>query len=363
MTYLFFIQGEGRGHLTQALTLQEKLLSRGHQVLAFVVGNDHDVALPSFFTEQITSPILTIASPGFVVDKEGRGIKIISSALIAIKNLPRYWRSIQTIKKTIEQYQPDVLVSFYEPLAGQYYRIYKDSRPLFCLGHQYFIDSPSFKFPLSSKLPRLAFQFYNRLTAPSHSQKIALSFTKENDNPKKNFWVCPPLIRREIKQQKPSDNNFLLIYLLNAGYSRDIINWSTKHPDIKIEAFWNNPEQEVSYFGSNLIFHHLSGSKFISKLSDCHAYTSTAGFDSIAEAAYLQKQIMMVPTKNHFEQKCNAVDATRAKIAITSDNFNLSLITQKSTRSSSGLTTFKEWVDNYDNKIVNILENKNKYFT
>jgi len=358
MTYLFFIQGEGRGHLTQALTLQEKLLSRGHQVLAFVIGNSHGTELPSFFTEQVKKPILTIASPGFVVDKEGRGIKIISSALIAIKNLPRYWRSIQIIKKTIEKYQPDVLVSFYEPLAGQYYRIYKDSRPLFCLGHQYFIDSPAFKFPRGSKLPQLAFQFYNRLTAPSRSKKIALSFTEENDSPAKNLWVCPPLIRQEIKQQKTTDADFLLIYLLNAGYSRDIINWSAKHLDIKIEAFWNNPDQEISYFGSNLIFHHLSGSKFISKLSDCHAYTATAGFDSIAEAAYLQKQIMMVPTKNHFEQKCNAVDATRAKIAITSNDFNLSLLEQKSTNFSSGLMTFKKWVDNYDNKIIDLLENK-----
>lgn len=33
MKYMFIVQGEGRGHLTQALTLEERLRAEGHEVV------------------------------------------------------------------------------------------------------------------------------------------------------------------------------------------------------------------------------------------------------------------------------------------------------------------------------------------
>jgi len=359
MTYLFFIQGEGRGHLTQALTLKEKLESRGHRVLAAVIGANPEIILPAFFTAQIKVPLLIVASPGFVVDKEGRGIRIMASAARALRQLPEYRASLRSIKQTIKRYQPDALVSFYEPLVGQYYRLSRDRRPLFCFGHQYFLDSPAFKFPAGHILSRQAIKLYNRLAAPRRSVRIALSFTRAADAPGRNLFICPPLIRTAIKRQIPTDDGFLLIYLLNAGYGRDIISWGREHADVKIEAFWNKPEQETSRFGDNLIFHHLSGDKFIDRLAHCRAFMATAGFDSIAEAAYLQKDILMVPTEHHFEQRCNAVDAVRAGIATTTDSFNPSrLWDQTKTHSSSGLAAFKQWVDDYDDKIAGLLERR-----
>ena len=38
MKMLFIIQGEGRGHLTQALSLRRKLADEGHQVVGVLVG-------------------------------------------------------------------------------------------------------------------------------------------------------------------------------------------------------------------------------------------------------------------------------------------------------------------------------------
>jgi len=101
----------------------------------------------------------------------------------------------------------------------------------------------------------------------------------------------------------------------------------------------------------------LSGQKFIDRLAACQAYVSTAGFDSIAEAAFLEKNILMVPTKNHFEQKCNAIDARRAGLAVSADDFDLSLVTNnKKTHSDRSIKTYKEWVERSSDKIINILE-------
>ena len=38
MKILFIIQGEGRGHLTQALSLRQKLTDEGHQIVGVLVG-------------------------------------------------------------------------------------------------------------------------------------------------------------------------------------------------------------------------------------------------------------------------------------------------------------------------------------
>ncbi len=362
MKYLFFVQGEGRGHLSQALALKKKLEEHGHQILGVIVGVNYHAHLPNFFKKEINVPLFELASPGFTVDKKGKGINIFSTVLKTTWHFFLYLQSLREIKKITNSLNPDILINFYEVLAGNYYRFYHDQRPLFSIGHQYFIQAPAFKFPPKQYLARLAFRFYNHLNAPRGSIKIALSFTSEKDQLKRKLFICPPLIRQDIKNKIPANKNFILVYLLNSGYSESIKKWSQAHPQTKIEAFWDKLTPEKTTFGPNLTFNCLSGEKFITYLANCQAYASTAGFDSIAEAAYLQKTILMIPTKNHFEQKCNAQDAQRAKIAQSSENFNLSLITNEVTiNNSQALISFKNWVDNNDDKIVKILEKKDLF--
>ena len=53
MKYLFFVQTEGRGHLTQALSLAESLRKEGHEIVG-VIANDNPVRkIPNFFIEGI----------------------------------------------------------------------------------------------------------------------------------------------------------------------------------------------------------------------------------------------------------------------------------------------------------------------
>ncbi len=41
MKFLFIVQGEGRGHLTQAITLEEILRRNGHEVVEVLVGKSY----------------------------------------------------------------------------------------------------------------------------------------------------------------------------------------------------------------------------------------------------------------------------------------------------------------------------------
>ena len=49
MKFLFIVQGEGRGHFTQAITLEDMLLRNGHQVV-FLSAKVRHVPCPAFST-------------------------------------------------------------------------------------------------------------------------------------------------------------------------------------------------------------------------------------------------------------------------------------------------------------------------
>lgn len=53
-------------------------------------------------------------------------------------------------------------------------------------------------------------------------------------------------------------------------------------------------------------------------MAGCKAYASTAGFESVCEAMYLGKPILMVPA--HIEQDCNAYDAEKSGAGIISSD-------------------------------------------
>ena len=359
MKYLFFVQGEGRGHFSQALTLREKLESRGHTVTAMIIGSSGQKPVPVFFINQIKPiPFVVIDSPHFIADKKNKGVKIFLSSLLTVWQTPKYLKALKKINQTINLHQPDVLINFYESMAGNYYRFYRDPRPMFCIAHQYFIHHPAFNFPPLRLVAKLSFKFFNHFTAPRRATRLALSFSEESDQVEKRLFICPPLIRQAIKNETPKDEGFILTYLLNAGYGEEITAWCKNNPTQKVEAFWDKCTDAETHVSNNLIFHYLNGQKFIDHLAACSAYASTAGFDSIAEAAYLQKSVLMIPTKNHFEQKCNAADAERVGLAITAPEFDLSLLTEKlqKTHSLEAQQCFKKWVDNFDDKIVSILE-------
>ena len=95
MKYLFIVQGEGRGHMTQAISLRNKLFWSGHEVSSVIIGKSIRREIPSFFREKIKSQIQTVDSPNFVVDKNKR-INITKSILF---NLFYFRRHIKSLRK------------------------------------------------------------------------------------------------------------------------------------------------------------------------------------------------------------------------------------------------------------------------
>ena len=72
----FLVQAEGRGHMTQAISLFDILTKNGHEVICTFIGKSKRRQLPDFFKEKIKCPIIQIDSPNFVTDKYNKSIKL-----------------------------------------------------------------------------------------------------------------------------------------------------------------------------------------------------------------------------------------------------------------------------------------------
>ena len=74
--YILAVQGEGRGHMTQAISMYEMLIEQGHTVCAVILGSSGSRDVPKFFFEKIKAPIVQLQSPNFVCDKNNKSINV-----------------------------------------------------------------------------------------------------------------------------------------------------------------------------------------------------------------------------------------------------------------------------------------------
>jgi uncharacterized protein (TIGR00661 family) len=343
MKVMFTVQGDGRGHMTQAIALKEMLELGGHRVVAVLAGQNQSRTLPAFFTGAFNVPVEPFSSPGFTL-KHGKAISTLRSVLHFFANVRAYSRSLAAIEATIGRSQPDLIVNFLEPLAGYYNLRRRPKVPVLSVAHHFMFEHPRYPRVHKFGLQALGMRFYVRLTG-ANASRLALSFYPGEDLPERRIFVCPPILRRQLFELRPDPlGQYILVYLLNHGYETEIEAWHRQHPEVPIHCFYDKPgappEERRT---ANLTFHALHGEKYLRLMAGCLGVVCTAGFESISEAAYLGKRLLMVPVQNHPEQTVNALDAQLAGLGVYDKGFHLSrLLEPMNAKASAG---FKQWVD------------------
>lgn len=356
MKCLFIIQGEGRGHMTQALALRRMLRRAGHAVCAAVLGRNEQRAVPDFVLEKMDAPLSFVKSPTFTPDDDRRGIHLPATLWRGLRHLPTLPAALETIGDRIEQHQPDVVVNFFEPMAGLFYARYRPRVPMVAIGHQYMFLHPAYRFPPGQVLHRWTTRAFAQLTAWGATQRLALSLEPMPARP--GLIVMPPLLRDAVFDQ-PVDRRapFLLVYVLNAGYASDIVAWHRTRPEVPLHCFWDRPDAApVEPFDETLTFHRLDDAKFLSMMARAQGLATTAGFESMAEARYLGTPMQAVPVAGHFEQRCNAWDAERAGAGCRSRRFDLDHLLHFQEQYAAPPSSYHRWVESAETRFVAALE-------
>ncbi|MCU0434380.1 MAG: glycosyl transferase [Bacteroidia bacterium] len=354
MRVFFLIQGEGRGHLTQALAMQELLRGKGIEVCGAVVGSNKHREVPEFFKQRMSPVNVTLLpSPNFVKWKN-RGINLSGTAWQTITHLRRYRRSVKLLDTLIKSTQPDLIINFYEPLSALWKFIYRGKVPVVSIAHQYIMLHKRFTHPKGHWLDRQVLNGYTKFTAFRSSALLGLSFYPMSDDASKKLYTVPPLLRPEVMNQHPSRGNHFLVYMVNAGYLPDVVKWHEHHKGLEFHVFTDRrQEQETEMIHENLYVHKLSDVKFLRYMSTCSGLITTAGFESVCEAMYLGKPVFMIPVEYHFEQFCNSRDAHKAGAGIYSTKYDIDRFMKWLPSYTSRSGEFKEWASQADHLIGN----------
>lgn len=352
---MFVIQGEGRGHLTQALALKEMLQHGGHEVVDVMVGKSKNREIPAFFQNKVGMPVTLFDSPNFLPSKDNRKFGLMKSIAYNFLLSPSYLKSMASIRRHVKESGAEMIINFYEILCGLTCSLFHLGVPEICIAHQYLFLHPSFQMPRLKKTQEALLRFFTQVTCLGATQKLALSIREYEDDPVQSIKVVPPLLRSEAKTVIRHHGDYILGYILNAGFYRDVVEWHEKHPQVKLHFFWDKKgASEEERVDENLTFHKLDDVKFLQLMAGCKAFATTAGFESVCEALYMGKPCMMIPT--HVEQLCNAVDAEKEMVGVASDSFDMGKLTAFAHGYEEDVE-FRMWENRAEMRILAVLEN------
>ncbi len=347
MNFLFIVQGEGRGHMTQAIAFGKLLEANGHKLVAVILGKSKRRAVPEFFEREINAPIHLVESPNFETDGNQKKISIRKTILKNCLKLKTFHKSLHAINDIVKAERPDVILNFYDLLGGLYNFVFRPKAKFWVIGHQYLIEHPSFKFAPDKPLDKFLFQLNTAMTSLGADERLALSFLPQIRYANQKVRVVPPLLRPEVKLLNPKPGDFYLAYMVNPGYSEEVIFFAKANPTLQIKAYWDKKEAaETEHPLPNLSFHRVHDKKFLQDMANCKGLVCTAGFESVCEANYLGKSVMMIPVAGQYEQACNALDAVASGVGIASVDFDFAKLDQMQKKKSDSAHYIK-WADSW----------------
>jgi uncharacterized protein (TIGR00661 family) len=138
-------------------------------------------------------------------------------------------------------------------------------------------------------------------------------------------FIRPPIIKDEIFQAIPKDLNHISVYL--PSFDRECLEKAFRQVKV-IEFQWFLNDIKEVYSVGNITYFPVNQSLFNKSLINCHGIITGGGFETPAEALFLNKKILSIPIKNHYEQECNAAALKLLGVPVltkVSDDFHVEI--------------------------------------
>jgi len=276
MKILYAIQGTGNGHVSRARDIIPYLQEKGELDL-LISGIQSDVDLPYEIKYKFKGL-------SFIFGKKG-GIDLMDT--YRKSNLKRLYKEIQSLP--VEDY--DLVISDFEPVSSWACKLKHKA----CIGlsHQSAVINKKSPKPKKTDLVGKAV-LHNY--AP-----VDLSYGFHFKQYDKQIFT--PVIRSQIRNAKSIDAGHYTVYL--PAYSDErILKVLAQIPLVKWQVFSKHTKKE--YKVRNVNIQPINNEKFVESMVSCTGMLCGAGFETPAEALFLQKKLMVIPMKGQYEQHCNA---------------------------------------------------------
>lgn len=276
MKILYAIQGTGNGHISRARDIVPILQKKG-ELDILVSGIQADVKLPYPVRYQLKGM-------SFIFGKSG-GVDMVNTyAKCDSRQLMRDIRALP-----VEQY--DLIINDFEPVSA--WATYLKGLPCISLSHQSAVLSKNVPKPVNQRtLGALILKKY----APG-TQQYGFHFDNFDEN------IFTPVIRQEIRQAAVKNKGHYTVYL-PAYDDKKLIKRLKAIDGVKWHVFSKHTKEK--YKTKNIRVKPIENERFIKSLASSEGVLCGAGFETPAEALYLNKKLMVIPMKNQYEQLCNA---------------------------------------------------------
>lgn len=275
MKILYAIQATGNGHISRAIQLYPFLKEHG-DVDFFMSGSN--AALKTDL------PVIARSKGISLFYKPNGGLdylKIIQSFSFKI--------FVDAFRLPVEKY--DLVINDFDFVTSL--ACFFKNTPSVQFGHQASFQSA--KTPRAKKKSFVG-EFILKNFVQS-TQYVGLHFKSYDEN------IFNPIIKQEIIDATPMDDGHIAVYLphYSIQYLEPyLLQESTHH----FEVFTSEVATIRNY--KNIVYFPISNSGFTKSMVRSHAIITGGGFETPAEAMYLNKKILSIPIANHYEQLSNA---------------------------------------------------------
>ncbi len=286
MKIFYAVQATGNGHISRASEILPHLKQYG-DVDIFLSGSNSALAI---------GEDVKFRSKGMSLFYSGNGSLSYSKIAASLAPL-RLCREVRDLP--VEKY--DLVINDFESitaLACAYKKVQSIN-----FGHQ-----ASF---MSDKTPRpekknfvgeFILKYYARA-----SRYAGLHFEQYD------HFILPPVIKQEVRDVEPTDMGHITVYLLSYS-DKTVAKYLSPLRSHRFEVF--SAEVKTKVQTGNITFLPVDKMLFAKSMTTCKGIITGAGFETPAEAMFLNKKIMALPVKGQYEQYCNAAALERLGVVV-----------------------------------------------
>jgi uncharacterized protein (TIGR00661 family) len=199
------------------------------------------------------------------------------------------------------QWQPDVVVTDFEPLAALYARISRT--PLIAVDNINMLDRCRHdeEIVAGHREDYTIARAVTRSMVPNAVRYIVTTFFRP-PLAREQTTLVPPILRRAIVEAEPEDGDHLVVY--SSGEENALAALRASGVPCRVYGMRGGPEEGT--VDGNLEFKPRSDEGFVEDLRTARGVVAGGGFSLMSEAVYLGKPMLAMPLFGQFEQAMNS---------------------------------------------------------
>ncbi len=290
---LFGVVSIGFGHVIRSKVIIEHLIANKHEVFIVTSHRAYDYIRKHFDN---------------VYNIEGLEIMFRQNSILnlrtILKNLEKASRKtydkLVKVRKIIDKFDPQIAITDMETFTCFVSR--DKNIPLISIDNQHYLLYGRYGFPEKYRLSHLKALMIVKGLVFSAKHYLIMGLPGQNVENKNHVFQINSILRDEVLNAKPKSNDYVFVYQSTKSYDKLIE--ILKRINYKFIVYGFDNDKKVG----NLVFKKFNdGKEFMNDLINCKAVVTNGGFTLISEAIYLEKPLLVVPIKKHFEQVLNAL--------------------------------------------------------